>query len=129
MKQVEKFSAGMNVGVTATKSSKRASPEQEGVLTVDVFEVGNEIIVKSVIGNVPIDDIDVSLTKDMVSIKGERKREVEMKKGRYHHQEIYWGRFARSIILPVDVDPDKAKANMKNGILTIRLPKLVRTKK
>ena len=76
-------------------------------------------------------DLDISVTNDMVTIKGSRMPEQKVRSSDYYYQELYWGPFSRSIILPVDIDADSAKASMKNGILTIRLPKLdkIRTKK
>ena len=64
----------------------------------------------------------------MVTIKGERKNEEEVENGNYYYQECYWGAFSRSVLLPVDVLPEKIDASLKNGILTIRLPKADTTK-
>ena len=69
------------------------------------------------------DDIDIQVTPDSISIKGSRHREKEVHDEDYLYQECYWGRFARSIILPQEVDPDGATVGFKNGILTVRLPK------
>lgn len=106
-------------------------PESEGQLTVDVYQTTNEIIIKSTIAGVDPGDLDVAITNDMVTIKGKRERDEEIKSEDYYYQECYWGAFSRSIILPVDVEAEKAQAAMKNGILTIRLPKIekVKTKK
>src|SRR3989344_8410849 len=98
------------------------SLKEEGHLTVDVFRNRNDIIVQSTIAGTDPNDIDISITKDMVTIKGQRTTEEKIKSSDYYHRELYWGSFSRSIILPVDIDPDNAKASMKNGILTIRLP-------
>ena len=64
----------------------------------------------------------------MVTIKGERKNNEEINSDDYYYQECYWGKFSRSVILPIDIDPDRSKAILKNGILTIKLPKIERTK-
>ena len=98
------------------------NPKEEGHLTVDVFRSGNDIIIQSTIAGTDPNDMDISITKDMVTIKGQRSTEEKIKSSDYYHRELYWGSFSRSIILPVDIDPDNAKASMKNGILTIRLP-------
>jgi HSP20 family protein len=68
------------------------------------------------------------VTADSVSIRGSRHREKEADNEDYLYQECYWGRFARSIILPQEVDPDGANVTFKNGILTIRLPKVNKKK-
>ncbi|PIP27434.1 MAG: hypothetical protein COX30_01885, partial [Candidatus Moranbacteria bacterium CG23_combo_of_CG06-09_8_20_14_all_39_10] len=105
--------------------------ENEGQLTIDVYQTDNDIVIKSTIAGVKPEDLDVSINSDMVSIRGERKNEEVIGEENYYYQECYWGNFSRSVILPVDVLADKAEAAMKNGILTIRLPKAdnTRTKK
>jgi HSP20 family protein len=100
----------------------------EGQLTIDVYQTENEIVIKSTIAGVKPEDLDVSINNDMVTVKGERKNEEEVSHGNYYYQECYWGGFSRSVLLPVDVIPDKADASLKNGILTIRLPKADTTK-
>jgi len=95
----------------------------EGQLTIDVYQTDNDIVIKSTIAGVKPEDLDVSINNDMVTIKGERKNEEEVLDENYYYQECYWGTFSRSVILPVDVMSDKSEASMKNGILTIRLPK------
>lgn len=97
---------------------------QEGHLTVDVFKSGNDIVVQSTLAGADPNDIDVTITKDMVTIRGHRSMEEKIKTSDYYHRELYWGSFSRSIILPEDIDPDNAKASIKNGVLTIRLPSL-----
>jgi len=100
----------------------------EGQLTIDVYQTENEIVIKSTIAGVKPEDLDVSINNDMVTIKGERKNEEEVENGNYYYQECYWGAFSRSVLLPVDVLPEKIDASLKNGILTIRLPKADTTK-
>lgn len=100
-----------------------ASEEQEGQLTVDVFQDDESIIIQSTIAGVAPDDLDVSITNDMVTIRGERRRSYSVDPEDYFYQECYWGAFSRSIILPVEIDADRAEAKIKNGILTIRIPK------
>src|SRR3989344_3527030 len=102
----------------------KKDPKEEGHLTVDVFKSGNDIVVQSTIAGADSNNIDISITKDMVTIKGERLPDEKIKPSDYYHRELYWGTFSRSIILPDDIDPDGSKASMKNGVLTIRLPRL-----
>jgi HSP20 family protein len=105
--------------------------ESEGQLTIDVYQTPNEIVIKSTIAGVRPEDIDITMSNDMITIKGTREKDEEVKEEDYYYQECYWGPFSRSVILPVDVEVDQADASMKNGILTIRLPKAekVKTKK
>jgi HSP20 family protein len=97
--------------------------EQEGQLTVDVFQDDTNIVIQSTIAGVSPDDLDVSITNDMVTIRGERRLAYDVDDEDYFYQECYWGTFSRSIILPVEIDADRAEAKIKNGILTIRIPK------
>ena len=102
-------------------AAKKSS--EEGYLTVDVFKNGDFVVIQSTVAGADPNDIDVSITKDMVTIKGSRVSQEKVKNSDYFHRELYWGSFSRSIILPFDIDPDQAKASIKNGVLTIRLPK------
>jgi len=105
--------------------------EAEGQLTIDVYQTPNDIVIKSTIAGVKPEDIDITITNDMVTIKGKREKDEEVAPEDYYYQECYWGPFSRSVILPVDIETDKATATMKNGILTVRLPKAekIKTKK
>ncbi len=102
--------------------------ESEGWLTVDVYQTPTEIVVESAVAGVNPDELDILATPDSISIKGERRREKEVRKDDYLHQECYWGRFSRSIILPQEVDPEAAEVHFRNGILTIHLPKAAKQK-
>jgi len=104
------------------------SSDAEGQLTIDVYQTDGEIVIKSTIAGVKPEDLDVSINNDMVTIKGERKNEEVVNPENYYYQECYWGHFSRSVVLPVDIISDKAEAALKNGILTIRLPKADTTK-
>ena len=117
-------SSGDEADLVASKSpNKTRQPEdEEGQLTVDVYQTDDEIVIKSTIAGVTADDIDVSITNEMVTIKGNRKHEEKVKESDYYYQELYWGSFSRSIILPEEIDADSAKASMKNGVLTIKMP-------
>lgn len=112
----------------STFSQSAESDGAEGQLTIDVYQTENEIVIKSTIAGVKPEDLDVSINNDMVTVKGERKNEEIVENGNYYYQECYWGSFSRSVLLPVDVIPEKADASLKNGILTIRLPKADTTK-
>jgi HSP20 family protein len=102
--------------------------EPEGQLTVDVYQTPNEIVVESAIAGVKPEDIDVNVTNDSISIRGSRRREKTVRDEDYLYQECYWGKFARSIILPQEVDPESAEVTFRNGILTVKLPKMSRKK-
>lgn len=105
-----------------------ANDNSEGQLTIDVYQTENDIVIKSTIAGVKPEDLDVTINNDMVTIRGERRNEEQVSQENFYYQECYWGSFSRSVILPVDVLSDKSEASMKNGILTIRLPKADNTK-
>jgi len=102
--------------------------EYEGKLSVDVFETEDEIVIKSTIAGVSPEDLDIFLHDDIITIRGKRTQMSEEETAHYFYKECYWGGFSRSIILPVEVNPDRISASLKNGLLTIRLPKIERSK-
>lgn len=113
--------------LTVVKSKKPKSGE-EGQLTIDVYQTDNEIVVRSAIAGVTADDLDISISQDMVTIKGSRKPDEKINEDDFYYKELYWGPFSRTVILPEDVDADNSKATMKNGILTIKMPKLSKSR-
>jgi len=102
--------------------------EAEGSLTLDVYQTPTSIIVESAVAGVNPEDLDISITSDSVSVRGKREKMEKVEEKDYLFQECYWGRFSRSIMLPQEVDPDRAQASLKNGVLKIVLPKLNRQK-
>ncbi len=101
-----------------------AAAEEEGQLTIDVFQTENEIIIQSTVAGVRPDDLDVQITRDMVTLRGKREQSRQIDRDNYFFQELYWGTFSRAITLPQEVDVDGAEASLKQGLLTVRLPKL-----
>lgn len=100
----------------------------DGELTVDVYQTPEMIIVKSMIAGVRPEDLDVSITRDMVTIRGKREEERIAKEEDYFARELYWGSFSRTISLPEEVDVDEAEAIEKHGLLILKLPKLDKKK-
>ena len=97
--------------------------DQDGELVVDVFETNEHFVVLAAIAGVQIKDLDISLEKDMMVIKGQREDPHDHPEKKYFYQECYWGPFSRKIILPENIDIDKADAQMDKGVLTISIPK------
>jgi HSP20 family protein len=95
----------------------------------DVLETKENIVVKAEIPGMEAKDIDISLVGDTLTVKGEKRQETEEKNENFHRVERNYGAFSRSIRLPGDVQSDKIKANCKNGVLKITLPKSEETKK
>lgn len=102
--------------------------DYSGQLAVDVFQTPKDIVVKSTIAGVQPEDLDITINNDMVTIKGIRRQEEVVADEDYIYNECHWGGFSRSIILPVNIKEDRVKANLKNGILTIVLPKAGKSK-
>ncbi|MDP3762888.1 MAG: Hsp20/alpha crystallin family protein [bacterium] len=101
---------------------------EEGELTVDMMQTPDDIILQTMVAGVKSDDLDVTITRDMVTLKGKRQSSQEVSEKDYFYRELYWGSFSRSILLPQEVDSDRSQATLKNGLLTIKLPKLDKAK-
>ena len=93
------------------------------VPVVDLFEEKDDIVVKAELPGLDKDNLEVNLTDHTLTIKGEKKKEEEMKEENYYRSERSHGSFLRTLELPKDVHADKVKARFKNGILEVRLPK------
>ena len=98
--------------------------EKDGELTVDVYQTPEMIIVKSMIAGVRPEDLDVTITRDMITIRGKREEERVSNDDDYFVRELYWGSFSRTIQLPEEIDVDEAEAIEKHGLLILKLPKL-----
>ncbi len=83
---------------------------------------------QSQVAGVAPEDLDVSISQEMVIIRGSRKETYEADDDDYFHKELYWGSFARTILLPAEVKSEEAVAEIKHGLLTIRLPKIDKQK-
>ncbi len=92
-------------------------------LPLDVYQTDGEIVVKATVPGVKPDEVDITITGDTLTIKGEHKEEQEVKEENYIRKERRYGTFARSMIIPVSVQSDKAEAAFENGVLTLTLPK------
>lgn len=103
---------------------EEAEEETEGQLAIDMYQTPSEIVVKTMIAGVKQEDLDVSITRDMVVIKGNREESNDTAGNDYFHKELYWGLFSRTIILPQEIDVDESDATNKNGLLIIKMPKI-----
>lgn len=90
---------------------------------IDLYQTADEVVVKANLPGMKADDVKISVTSDVLTLRGEFKQEVEQKESTYHILERRSGAFERSIMLPADVQSDKAKADFAEGVLTITLPK------
>jgi HSP20 family protein len=100
----------------------------EGALNIDMYQTKDNVIIKSTIAGVRPDDIDITVANDMLTIQGSRTREEKVHDDDYFYQECYWGGFSRSVIVPVDIDSEHIEADLKDGILTVVVPKAAKAK-
>jgi HSP20 family protein len=102
--------------------------EAEGQLAVDVYQTKENVVIKAPIAGVTADRLDIEVAEDIVNIRGERVEEKEVDREHYYVQECYWGSFSRSVILPTSTMAEKASAALKDGVLTITIPKVAQDK-
>ena len=95
-----------------------------GELPVDMYQTGDSIVIRALVAGVSPDDLDIAITRDMVTIKGSREEIQEAPDEDYYHRELFWGGFTRTILLPEEVLIDEADAKEKHGLLEIVLPKV-----
>ncbi len=100
----------------------------EGQLALDVYQTPNEIVILAPIAGVKMSDISVTVTEDVLTIKGKRYLEFNIPEEDYLTQECFWGDFSRSIVLPSSADTTKISAGMKDAVLKISIPRTERTK-
>ncbi len=96
----------------------------EGELAVDVYQTAREIIIKTMVAGVKREDLDISITRDMVTVKGRRNEEAGISEQDYFHKELYWGAFSRTVLLPHEIEIEGAEAIETQGLLIIKLPKI-----
>lgn len=100
----------------------------EGQLPVDLYQTSDDIIVHAFVAGVRADELNISISRDMVEIEGSRTERDQVSGPDYFTRELFWGSFSRTILLPQEVDVENAAAQAKDGLLTIKLPKLDKAK-
>jgi len=105
-------------------NERKLDEEIDAELTVDLYQTSNEIIVQTMVAGVQPDNLSITITRDMITIKGKREENQSIERDNYFVQELYWGSFSRTISLPEEVDPEQAEAIERHGLLIIKLPKL-----
>lgn len=108
---------------TVHESQEDSAAEEEGELTVDIYNKGDAIVIQSTVAGVKPEHLDVAITDDMVTIRGRRERIDRVKDEHYYYKELFWGTFSRQVILPEEIEQEEAEANLQHGLLTIRLPR------
>jgi HSP20 family molecular chaperone IbpA len=100
----------------------------EGQLPVDVYQTPSEIVIRTFIAGVRPDEMNVSISRDMVTVEGAREARASVAENDYFHDELFWGSFSRTVLLPQEIDVENSSAGAKDGLLTIILPKLDKAK-
>jgi HSP20 family protein len=107
----------------------RFSLSQEIMPLVDIFDEKGDVVIKAELPGINKEGIDVTLTDETITISGEKKKEEEVKKKDYCRWECSYGSFCRTFSLPSEVQTDKVKTRMKDGVLEVRIPKTEEAKK
>ena len=105
-----------------------SSSKSEGQLPVDVHQTTSDIIIRTFVAGVAPADLNISISRDMVEISGNRAEREQIAEQDYFTRELFWGSFSRTIMLPQEVDVDSSSASAKDGLLTLILPKLDKAK-
>jgi len=119
--------------IASTKSQgsqTQTQDEEEGQLSVDVYQTPTEMVIIAPVAGTPPSDININITDDVITIKGFREipNKEFVKTNDPYMKECFWGKFSRSVVFPCSVDASKAEARFKNNILTIRIPKTERVR-
>ena len=134
----ERITGGMNVEPEADFEEAAVSKEppaddwaddqNDAQLTVDVYQTPTEIVLQAMVAGVKPEDLEVNITREMVTIKGMRHKHNEVREEDFFSRELYWGAFSRAVLLPQEVEVEKCEAAIKHGLLTIRMPKVNKEK-
>jgi HSP20 family protein len=101
----------------------------EAELAIDVYQTPSDIIVQTMVAGVRPEDLEITIARDMITIRGKREESRTINEENYFSKELYWGKFSRTVMLPQEVEPEEVEATEKHGLLTIRLQKVDKEKK
>jgi HSP20 family protein len=121
-----------NVSVKGDKKNGNDWMEEENEeleLTVDVYQTSADIIVQTMVAGVKPDDLELTIARDMITIRGKREENRNIDEANYFIKELYWGKFSRTISLPVEVEPEEVEATERHGLLTIKIQKVDKEKR
>jgi HSP20 family protein len=102
---------------------------EEAELSIDVYQTPTDIIVQTMVAGVKPEDIELSISRDMITIRGQREESRTIDDDNYFTKELYWGKFSRTISLPAEVEPEEVEATEKHGLLTVKIKKVDKEKK
>ncbi len=118
-----------------TKLEKKGSTNwieeenEEAELTVDVYQTASDIVIQTMVAGVKPEDLELTIARDMVTIRGTRGENRNIDEENYFTRELYWGKFSRTILLPQEIEPEEVEAVEKHGLLTVKLQKVDKEKK
>jgi len=102
---------------------------EEAELAIDVYQTPTDIIVQTMVAGVRPEDLEITIARDMITVRGKREESRTISEENYFSKELYWGKFSRTVMLPQEVEPEEVEATEKHGLLTIRLQKVDKEKK
>lgn len=122
---------GKNVTKLDKKNNNNWIEEEndEAELTVDVYQTNGDIVIQAMVAGVKPEDLELTIARDMVTIRGKRGESKNIDEENYFTKELYWGKFSRTILLPQEIEPEEVEALEKHGLLTIKLQKVDKEKK
>ncbi|KKT74080.1 MAG: Protein containing Heat shock protein Hsp20 protein [Parcubacteria group bacterium GW2011_GWA2_49_16] len=113
---------------TGSAHSWASDEPVDGELSVDVYQTDEAIVIQAMVAGVPAEDLSISVTRELVTIKGERGAPAGIAGENYFYKELYWGAFSRTILLPQEIETEEVTATERHGLLTITLPKIDKAK-
>jgi len=117
-----------DVSANQTATSPWQEETSEGELAVDIYQTPNEVVIQTMVAGVKPEDLNISITREEVTIQGRRERPSGLQDEDYFQRELYWGSFSRRIVLPSEIDVEESEAIARHGLLTIHLPKIDKQK-
>lgn len=131
--KIEEYEEDAKTNKTSKSDKKEGNwmeeENEEAELTVDVYQTPSDIVIQTMVAGVRPEDLDLTIARDMITIKGKREENRNIDEDNYFTQELYWGKFSRTILLPQEVEPEEVEATEKHGLLTIKIEKVDKDKK
>ncbi|OGI76146.1 hypothetical protein A3C67_01930 [Candidatus Nomurabacteria bacterium RIFCSPHIGHO2_02_FULL_42_19] len=125
----KRISIGKGEKVDKKNGNWMAEENDEAELAVDVYQTATDIVVQTMVAGVKPEDIELTIARDIMTIRGKREENRNVDEENYFIKELYWGKFSRSISLPQEVEPEEVDATERHGLLTVRLQKVDKEKK
>lgn len=101
----------------------------EAELAVDLYQTPTDMFIQTMVAGVRIEDLEITIGREMATIRGKREEEQHIDDENYYTKELYWGKFSRTIMLPQEAEPDQVEATEKHGLLTIKIQKVDKDRK